>query len=86
MVKKIKKKRYIKKVAESPTKPFRQVAQIGMGAGMVGMMTPLMTAPTAGNIGNAVQGSIGFAILAPVSSVGFDAIDNIYKTNKKKKQ
>jgi len=85
MVKKMKRKRYSRQVAESPTKDFRQVAQVGMGAGMVGMMTPLMTAPTPGNIGNAIQGSVGFAILAPMSGVGFNAIDNIYKSGKKKK-
>jgi len=85
MTKKMKRKRYSRQETESPTAPFRQVAQVGMGAGMVGMMTPLISAPTPGNIGNAVQGSIGFAILAPMSGVGFNAIDNIYKTGKKKK-
>jgi hypothetical protein len=84
MVKKMKRRRYSRQT-ESPTKEFRQVAQVGMGAGMVGMMTPLMTAPTPGNIGNAIQGSVGFAILAPMSGVGFNAIDNIYNTGKKKK-
>jgi len=78
-----KKKKY--KSMQSPTKDFRNVAQVGMGAGMVGMMTPLMTAPTPGNINNAIQGSVGFAILSPIASVGFDAIDNISKQNKKKK-
>jgi hypothetical protein len=77
------KKKY--KKSESPTAPFRQAAQVGMGAGMTGMMIPLMSAPTPGNIGNAVQGSVGFAILAPMSGIGFDAIDNIYKSGKKKK-
>lgn len=85
MVKKIKRKRYIKQESESPTKDFRQVAQVGMGAGMVGMMTPLITAPTPGNINNAMQGSVGFAILAPMSAVGFNMIDKIYDSGKKKK-
>ena len=86
MVKKMKKKRYSRQVAEPPTKDFRQVAQVTMGGGMAGMMMPLLSAPTPGNIGNAVQGSVGFAILAPMSGIGFNAIDNIYNAGKKKKQ
>jgi len=80
----VKKKKYSKRKNSSPTKDFRQVAQVTMGGGMVGTMTPLLSAPTTANIGNAIEGSIGFAVLAPVSGVGFDAIDNIYKAGKKK--
>jgi len=76
MVKKKKKKSY--------TKDFRDIAQISMGAGMVGTMTPLISDPSACNIGNAVHGMVGFSILAPVVKVGFDAIDNISKSGKKK--
>ena len=79
----VKKKRKYKSM-QPPTKDFRNVAQIGMGAGMTGMMTPLISNPTPGNINNAIQGSVGFAILSPVAGVGFDAIDNISKSKKKK--
>ena len=70
---------------KSPTKDFRNIAQVTMGGGMVGMMTPLLSNPSTANIGNAIEGSIGFAILAPTAGVGFDAIDNIYKSGSKKK-
>jgi len=83
MVKKRKHKH--KKSEKSPTKDFRNIAQVTMGAGMVGSMTPLISNPSAANIGNATQGMVGFAIMAPIASVGFDAIDNISKTGKKKK-
>lgn len=81
----VKKKRYVKTKSDSPTKDFRQITQVTMGGGMAGMMMPLLSNPSPGNIGNAVQGSVGFAILAPMSGVGFNAIDNIYKSGKKKK-
>jgi hypothetical protein len=88
MTKKVKVKRKRRTIAniESPTKDFRNVSQVAMGGGMVGMMTPLMSAPTPGNIGNAIQGSVGFAILGPMAGVGFDAIDRISASGKKKKK
>jgi len=73
-----------KKKRKSTTDSFREISQVTMGAGLVGTMTPLISNPSAGNIGNAVQGSIGFAILAPTAGIGFDAIDNIYKSGSKK--
>jgi hypothetical protein len=75
----------IKKYKKSSTKDFRNIAQVTMGAGMVGNMMPLIQHPTPGNIGNAMEGSVGFAILAPMSGIGFNAIDNISKAGKKKK-
>jgi len=52
-----KKKKYKSMSTESPTKDFRNVAQVTMGGGMAGMMMPLISAPTPGNINNAIQGS-----------------------------
>jgi len=71
---------------ESPTKDFRNVAQVAMGAGMVGMMTPLIQNPHvgSGNLASAGQGMLGMAMLAPIASVGFNAIDNISSKKKKK--
>jgi hypothetical protein len=74
-----------KKYVKTPTADFRNMTQVAMGAGMVGTMTPLMSNPSAGNMGNAVQGMVGFGMMAPMASMGFDAIDNISKSGKKKK-
>jgi len=73
------------KKKKSTTDQFRDISQVAMGGGMTGLMTPLISDPSACNIENAMQGSIGFAILAPTASIGFDAIDNISKSGKKKK-
>ena len=81
-----KKKKYQYKSLKSPTKDFRNIAQVTMGGGMVGTMTPLLSNPSAGNISNATQGMVGFAIMSPMAKVGFDAIDNISKRSKKKKR
>jgi len=75
---------YMVKKKKSYTNDFRDIAQISMGAGMVGTMTPLISNPSAGNIENAVHGMVGFSILAPIATVGFNAIDNIGKKKKKK--
>ena len=81
-----KKHKHKHKTAEkSPTKDFRNVAQVAMGAGMAGSMVPLIQHPTPGNIGAATEGMVGFAILAPMATVGFNAIDNITNQGKKKK-
>jgi len=74
------------KKKKSTTDQFRNISQVAMGGGMVGLMTPLISNPSTGNIGNAMQGSIGFAILTPTASIGFNAIDNISKSVKKKKK
>ena len=68
---------------KSPTKDFRNIAQVTMGGGMVGTMTPLLSNPSAANISNATHGMVGFSIMAPMTKVGFDAIDNISKQRKK---
>ena len=81
------KKKYRRVVEEeSPTKPFRQVAGVTMGAGMASSLVPLMRAPTPGNIQGATEGMVGFAILAPMAGVGFNAIDNIYKSGQPQKK
>jgi hypothetical protein len=74
------------KKKKSPTDEFRNITQVTMGGGMVGMMTPLLSDPSPCNIGNAIEGSVGFAILAPTAGIGFDAIDNIYKSGSVKKK
>ena len=73
-----KKKKYVKR----STSDFRNIAQVTMGAGMVGAMTPLMSNPSQGNLSGAAQSMVGFSILAPMASVGFDAIDRIGKKRK----
>ena len=81
-----KKRKHSHRYIESPTGEFRKVAQVTMGGGMVGTMTPLLGAPTPANLSAATEGMVGFAILAPTAKVGFDAVDRIYESGKKKKK
>jgi len=74
------------KKKKSPTQEFRNVAQVAMGAGMVGSMTPLISNPSQANFSNAFQGTMNMAILSPMAAMGFNAIDNISAQNSTKKK
>ena len=73
-----------KKKNESPTKEFRQVTQVTLGAGIASDMVPLMKSPCQApdKFGN----MIGFAMVGKMSNVAFDAVDDIYKSGTKKKR
>lgn len=75
----------MKKKKKRVTEDFRNIAQVSLGAGLVGTMTPLISNPSEGNINNAIQGTIGISILSPIANIGFNAIDNIASSSKKKK-
>jgi hypothetical protein len=75
-----------KRKTTSGTAPFRQMAGTVYGGAMVGSMTPLLSDASigSGNLAGAAGTMFGVAMTAPMAGVAFDAIDNIYKSGKKK--
>ena len=71
---------------KSSTKEFRKITQIGLGSGLAMNMMPLMKDPSAANLSKATEGTVNIAVFSPFAGAGFDAIDNISKSGKKKKK
>lgn len=75
-----------KKYKKNYSSDFRNMGGIILGGGMATSLIPVMQNPSTGNLGNATQGMVGFAMLGGTSGVAFDAIDNIYKSGKRKRK
>jgi xanthosine utilization system XapX-like protein len=63
---------------------MRELGGTILGAGTVGMMTPLLSDRSPAALQNATQGMVGIAVMAPMADIAFSSIDRIYQSEKKK--
>ena len=54
---------------------MRGLSNVVMGGAMVGNMVPLLSNPSAGNIGKAAEGAVGLAVVGGMTNVAFNMLD-----------